>query len=321
MFPHNGTVRDQLSFLVRYAILAPSSHNSQPWQFIISQETIRIQPQEKRMLPFCDPDKRLLFIALGCALENLLIAADYFGFQTHIVKAEDEIRVSFQKKDQTAVPPSVHRIFSIPKRRMNRNPYEDRMPDIEWMKAYGTAEMEVHTVTEQKKRNDIADVMLAFKTYKFSDIHFRQELARYKRNNFTRLFTGIPGFTMGFPHVKSFLAPLAIRLLNVAKLTQKEDEELLKRQTPVLVLLCTKEDNHKTWIEVGQLYERLSLHAIELGMQTAINAIPDRLDFLSKLKGIVQTAYHPQIFFRLGFALKTPEHSPRLPIEEVITYV
>lgn len=32
-FPKHGSIEDQLIFLLHYAILDPSSHNSQPWQF------------------------------------------------------------------------------------------------------------------------------------------------------------------------------------------------------------------------------------------------------------------------------------------------
>ena len=32
-FPANGSDAEKLEFLVRYAVLAPSSHNSQPWLF------------------------------------------------------------------------------------------------------------------------------------------------------------------------------------------------------------------------------------------------------------------------------------------------
>ena len=32
-FPRGGSMREKLEFLVRYAILAPSSHNAQPWKF------------------------------------------------------------------------------------------------------------------------------------------------------------------------------------------------------------------------------------------------------------------------------------------------
>src|SRR3989344_6416885 len=73
---------EQLSFLVNFAVLAPSSHNSQPWKFRIAENGIFILPDFSRALPHSDNNHRQLFISLGCALENLLVAADYYVFNS-----------------------------------------------------------------------------------------------------------------------------------------------------------------------------------------------------------------------------------------------
>src|SRR5215510_8529110 len=39
-FPKEGTKTEQLKFLLNYAILAPSSHNTQPWLFRIVDDNI-----------------------------------------------------------------------------------------------------------------------------------------------------------------------------------------------------------------------------------------------------------------------------------------
>ena len=41
-FPSNGPLAERLRFLVRYALLAPSSHNTQPWQFHITDDRIDV---------------------------------------------------------------------------------------------------------------------------------------------------------------------------------------------------------------------------------------------------------------------------------------
>ena len=79
-FPEEGTPREQLTFLVRWAVLAPSSHNSQPWRFSIRDEEIWIFADKSKWLKVADADERELHISLGCALENLQIAAQYFGY-------------------------------------------------------------------------------------------------------------------------------------------------------------------------------------------------------------------------------------------------
>ena len=37
-FPRNGNLQDQIQFLIGYGILAPSTHNTQPWEFIVVTE-------------------------------------------------------------------------------------------------------------------------------------------------------------------------------------------------------------------------------------------------------------------------------------------
>ena len=61
--------------LVRYATLAPSGHNTQPWRFQLRTGQITILPDISRRTPIVDPDDHHLFVGLGCAAENLVLAA------------------------------------------------------------------------------------------------------------------------------------------------------------------------------------------------------------------------------------------------------
>ena len=61
--------------LVRYAILAPSSHNTQCWKFAVEDKAITIRPDPARRCPAVDPDDHYVFVTLGCATENLMQAA------------------------------------------------------------------------------------------------------------------------------------------------------------------------------------------------------------------------------------------------------
>jgi hypothetical protein len=70
-----GNVNSQLVEIVRYAMLVPSGHNTQPWKFALKDNTVRMLPDLMRRLAIVDPDDRELYISLGCALENLVIAA------------------------------------------------------------------------------------------------------------------------------------------------------------------------------------------------------------------------------------------------------
>jgi hypothetical protein len=65
--------------LVHCATLAANSHNAQPWRFRATPEGISLRPDPGRMLPVADPDNHHLYASLGCAAENLMLAAGAAG--------------------------------------------------------------------------------------------------------------------------------------------------------------------------------------------------------------------------------------------------
>ena len=79
-FPTQGSAQQRLLFLLRYAVLAPSLYNTQPWRFAVHADRVEVSAEESRRLPFVDSDNRGLHISLGCSLENLIIAAEHFEF-------------------------------------------------------------------------------------------------------------------------------------------------------------------------------------------------------------------------------------------------
>jgi hypothetical protein len=72
--------KEDFNFLVECAVKAPSGHNTQPWKFENAANEIIIHPDFKRALPVVDADNYELYISLGCALENMLIAAKQKGY-------------------------------------------------------------------------------------------------------------------------------------------------------------------------------------------------------------------------------------------------
>jgi len=49
-FPSDGAIEERAQFLLRYAIPAPSSHNSQPWRFTVVDNRIELAADETRWL-------------------------------------------------------------------------------------------------------------------------------------------------------------------------------------------------------------------------------------------------------------------------------
>lgn len=75
---------DDFKFLVKQAVKAPSGHNTQPWKFRRDGSVVEIHPDFDRKLPVVDPDNRELFVSLGCAAENLCLAAQTKGYKSTV---------------------------------------------------------------------------------------------------------------------------------------------------------------------------------------------------------------------------------------------
>ena len=72
--------KDSPLALVRAAILAASPHNTQPWLFRVTDSSIDLYLDPKRYPGALDPYLREEHIGMGCALENLMLAAPANGY-------------------------------------------------------------------------------------------------------------------------------------------------------------------------------------------------------------------------------------------------
>src|SRR5512138_1064112 len=75
--------------IVAAGILASNPHNSQPWIFRITETTIDLFADRTRQIGTIDPFLREMYIGLGCALENMLLAARVEGFTATLALIPD----------------------------------------------------------------------------------------------------------------------------------------------------------------------------------------------------------------------------------------
>jgi hypothetical protein len=71
--------------LVRAGILAANPHNTQPWLFKVTADTVELHADVSRNLGTFDPFLREMMFGLGCALENMALAAAANGYSADVV--------------------------------------------------------------------------------------------------------------------------------------------------------------------------------------------------------------------------------------------
>lgn len=326
-FPRSGSVEDQLRFLLRYAVLAPSAHNTQPWTFRVEVNHVTLFPDFSRALPVSDPTHRELYLSLGCALANLLIAAEHFGFRTTLEEfppgtggavARIAVVAGAEKS-----PNADALLAAIPLRHTNRGAYEHRaVPSdvLQRLRALvnDAAAVRLDLVTQEEKILALADLTARATNDTLGRADFRAELSQWVRNNFTGKTDGMPGFAVGVPDFPSLLAPVMVRLPAMAKTEARKARDRIAG-SPLAAVVSTREDAPPAWVKAGVLFERLALAATAAGLRSAPYAGAFEAGSLhqdvERLLGI--SGFRSQTLLRIGYGPKDPHPTPRRSAEEV----
>lgn len=103
-YPQHAPPWETLSICLNYAVLAPSSHNSQPWRFKLGLDDVPLYADRARALPMVDPHDREGVIRCGAALLHLRLAIRYFGHRDAVQvfpDALDRDLLAYRLRDAT----------------------------------------------------------------------------------------------------------------------------------------------------------------------------------------------------------------------------
>jgi len=317
-FPSNSSLRERLRYLIGYAVLAPSSHNTEPWRFRLLENQIEVRIDFSRWLRVADDDQRELHISVGCALENLLISAEHFGLDYECAlfpKSNDPsiaAVIAFgEHGTRSSLRPNV--LFDmITVRHTNHQAYEDRPIPEDILEQIRAACIEdgivLYLTNDSEIKKQVDDLVVQGDALEFADPEFRKELAYW-----------IGQGVFGTNWLMSKIASLAVSYIDIGKSQAKKDSDVLM-SSPILGLICSRHDDRQSQLRVGQVYQRLSLLAASFGLwcqpMSQIVQIPDLKEQVARL--VPELGLTPQHPFRIGFAPAEKHHTPRRPVELVL---
>jgi nitroreductase len=316
-FPANASPEEKLTFLLRYAILAPSSYNTQPWNFNISGNEIDIFADKSGWLQVADTDQRELYLSLGCCLENLRVSADHFGYNcsvTYFPGPKDLVaRVILQPGAGPSLDP---RLFSaISSRLTNRNLYEEKAikdADLITLRSFGSDEnVRTSLVTDSTTKKKFLDLNVRADQIQYSDANFKSELGHW-------LSQGV----MGPTGIQAKIDQMEVVFLDNGPDKIRMDSELIN-STPYLGFISSNGNDSKSQVMAGETLERLWLAATALGvslhpMSQALEVQETKKELDGLMPVEAGSTQHVQQTFRLGYAGPVKEHTPRRPLEDVL---
>jgi hypothetical protein len=325
-FPAAAAPAERLRYLVNYAVLAPSGHNTQPWLFRITGQNLSLIADRTRALPVVDPDDRALVISCGAALEHLLIAGRHFGqaLEVEELPGEDADHLASVRLVGAAAPTALDsELFgAMAQRRTTRVKYEDRPIPDELLGACrdlaGAVGTELCLVADPLKREQIADLVAEGDRIQFADPRFRRELAAWVHSRRSASRDGMSGQNFGMPDVLSSVGALVIRTFDMGQGVGAGDREKILHGSPSLAVFATPGDGPADWLAAGRALARVFLKLTAAGATAAFLNQPVEVETLRpRLRQAIGTNAMPQLLMRFGYGPKI-DASVRRPIDEVL---
>jgi nitroreductase len=299
----------RLESLVDYALLAPSSHNSQPWSFAVCGNEIRVFVDRERWLRIADSDQRELYVSAGCALENLLVAGAHRGYKAQVsyVSEDRADGLAAIARFEAAGRASNRRaplFAALRLRHTNRRTYDGRPLArgvmIRLYQAVDDEGMDLFLVTDTETCGRIERLLTLAERAQFSDPAYRRELGE-----------SIGSGAFGDGWFKARTGRLLVRHVDIGRSMARKDVARL-RSAPAFGVLTSLSNDRGAQVRAGQAFERLALTATTMGVAVQpMSALLELPITRAAVANLLPEEVFPQHAFRLGYAPPERRRTPR----------
>ena len=305
-FPGHASTEDQLKFLVNYAVLAPSVHNTQPWLFRILDRTVEIYADRSRALPVTDPEDRSLVISCGSCVGLFRTTLEAFGFDVTCSIFPDlsdpdlMARIVVEPRSSDA-PVNASMLRAIKTRNTIRRGFMNLPLPTPFMEYFhqgaGALPDSVCVVDDQEAETMILTQLLKTEKSNRQDIHYRRES-------------------------ESWMHPMRIRSRDGVPMPPEEADPILscwstedqQAEATQLAVITESKDSPRAWLQTGEDLMETLLTAAGLGVNAAImNLPPSATDVRNLIRPLTGCEGDPILLLRFGRPrrkLITPRRSP-----------
>ncbi|MBB5850369.1 Acg family FMN-binding oxidoreductase [Amycolatopsis umgeniensis] len=305
---------DQVNSVLRSAMLAPSTHNTQPWLFRCTGTGIELHADPRRILPVTDPDGRELVLSCGAALFTLRTAIHALGFHPATTlmpsRADPDLLAVVRPLVERTPDPKVTRLArAIPRRRTNRRPFVSCVvprPTLATLRHATELEHAWMPSLDAEQCRLLRDLAARAHRDQLADPAFVAELGRW-----TELAAGtrdgVPSYaTEGSPADESWL----LEEFGVMSTGTRPD--------PLVVVIGSLTDGRLDRLQSGQALQRVLLTANGAGLDASFISPPIMVRAArAELRRLLGCGVWPQVLLRVGYGSPLP-WTPRRPLEDVM---
>jgi hypothetical protein len=339
---HDWAAMSGVDRVVAAGILACNPHNTQAWRFTVAGDVINVYSDPTRRMPRNDASAREHFAGLGCAVENMVIAAGPAGFTAKVTlfpdgSASDHVaRISLSvggsERDRALAD-------AIPRRHTNRGPYTSEAVDLGGL-ADQTSRIDgagVLWITDETARDRLGALYVEATEAIAADADQSTEAFSWFRNDRSDINKHRDGLTLdgqglgGLTLFAAKLLPAQSRADGDAFWVKATRDVHTATAAAYGIITVGDVADRAAQVTGGRLLARMHLAATSLGLGFHhMNQITERIDrdhalsnpdvFSGRWAALLgRPATTGLVSFRIGHPERTPGLSPRRSLTDVVS--
>ncbi|AFM17052.1 nitroreductase [Mycolicibacterium chubuense NBB4] len=309
---------------LQLACRAPSVLNSQPWRWIVTDDSVDLFADPARLVRSTDRTGRQALISCGAALHHLRVAMSAAGWDSTVSRFPDPdeplhlARLTFSSAASVSEQQK-RRADAILLRRTDRLPFA-APPDwdafLDVVDAGAQPRGVRLSVLADEMRTELAEASQLTEALRHHDAAYHHEILLWTANFVT---------SDGIPHSALVSAAESGRV-DVASAfplaTHPERRTEMADDHSMIVVLSTDDDSGESILRCGEALSALLLDATVAGLTTCtLTHVTEDPSGREVVASLIANDAIPQVLVRIGRAPAldaTPPPTPRRPIEQVV---
>ncbi|MEX2014665.1 MAG: nitroreductase family protein [Candidatus Saccharimonadales bacterium] len=328
---HYSDNQKKIHHILEYGILAPSTHNTQPWKIKAAENNVKIFADHSKKITQADPTGRDLYMSLGALVKNIELASQAYSVDYKVEPAFQITEklpvatISFERLPHETSKIDRDLLNSIKNRQNYRGFFKSHLSkssDVEKI-ITGVSEpgADIRLISDEKIIKELAVLTAKGLRMAYASREFRREISSYINHNFSQKKHGLHGYSLRMNFPASVIIPKIMKRKDIGeRLSALNYRSFIS--APAVAVLYSK-DNKEGWLGAGMLMQEVMIKLTGLGITSSIYAAAVEMGNLrtevSQLTPPKNKNMIPQLLFCIGEPEDELPYSARKKLNKVLT--